>query len=93
MNDVEIIEDVEKKRKRLIYRSWHRGTREMDLLMGSFADKHIPGFSEDELSQYEEILGYSDPDLYNWISGREGCPSNVTGVVMEKLLKHSYTKG
>lgn len=93
MDDAKIIEDLEKKRKRLIYRSWHRGTREMDLLMGSFADAHVTGFSESEISQYEEILGYSDPDLYNWISGREECPANVRWQVMDLLLRHSYTKG
>lgn len=92
MTEEETLEEIGKKRKRLIYRSWHRGTREMDLLMGSFADHNVPDFSPAELSQYEDILGYSDPDLYNWISGREVCPSDLGGSVMEKLLQHRYTK-
>lgn len=92
MSDEKRLEEIGTKRKRLIYRSWHRGTREMDLLMGSFADEYVPAFSADELTQYEDILGYSDPDLYNWISGREECPANLTGPVMDKLLQHRYTK-
>ena len=53
------VETVENKRKRLTFRSWHRGTREMDLLLGSFADKYLPDYSESQLDQYEEILSYS----------------------------------
>lgn len=92
MTEEKTLEEIGKKRKRLIYRSWHRGTREMDLLMGSFADRYVPEFSPAELSQYEDILGYSDPDLYNWISGREECPSGLAGPVMKKLLGHSYNE-
>ena len=85
------LEEIEKKRKRLVFRSWHRGTREMDLLMGSFADRHIPAFSEEELTQYDELLNCSDPDLYNWISGREQPPANAMNDVLEKLLAHEFT--
>lgn len=85
------LEHVENKRKRLIFRSWHRGTREMDLIMGSFADNYVKNFSVAELDLYEDILSYSDPDLYNWISGREDVPANYVNPVMEKLLQHSFS--
>ncbi len=89
MNDnVQTVEDIEKKRKRLIFRSWHRGTREMDLIMGRFSDAHVAGFTEPELSLYDEILSHNDPDLYNWISGREETPANYMNTVMERLLKY-----
>jgi antitoxin CptB len=78
------IEDIEVRRKRLIFRSWHRGTREMDLLLGRFADAHIAGFSESELAEYEALLQVSDPDLYNWITGVEEAPANL-GSVFTKL--------
>ena len=66
----ETVEELDLKRKRLIYRSWHRGTREMDLLLGSFADLYVPKFSAAELALYDQILELSDPDLYNWMSAR-----------------------
>jgi len=84
------VDDLEACRKRLIYRSWHRGTREMDLILGSFADKHIMGFSAAELALYEDILHHSDPDLYNWITRTEPVPANFLNSVLEKLLAHSY---
>ena len=85
-------ETPENMRKRLIYRSWHRGTREMDLIMGTFADENVPGFDGDALAQYDEILNHSDPDLYNWITGVETPPANYVCPVLEKLLLHKYKK-
>ncbi len=81
---------LETARKRLIFRSWHRGTREMDLILGSFADKHVPEFTEEELALYETLLQENDPDLYNWISGREEVPANVKNPVLEKILSHKF---
>ena len=84
------LEELETKRKRLIFRSWHRGTREMDLIMGSFADKHVPRMGEQELELYEEILHTPDPDVYDWISGQKPVPANIMNPVIQKLLGHQY---
>lgn len=84
------VESIEIKRKRLIFRSWHRGTKEMDLLLGSFADRYVPGFSAIELKHYDEILQLNDPDLYNWITGVENPPANILNDVFEKLKNHRY---
>ncbi|MCB1721918.1 MAG: succinate dehydrogenase assembly factor 2 [Alphaproteobacteria bacterium] len=84
------VESLKNKRKRLIFRSEHRGTKEMDLLLGSFARKYVPEFSENELSQYDEILQENDPNLYNWITGKETAPANIVTPVFELLMKHRY---
>ena len=83
-------ESLENTRKRLIFRSWHRGTREMDLIMGSFADAHVPGFAAAELEMYEEILHTPDPDIYDWITGQKTPPANAMNNVLDKLLTHDY---
>lgn len=82
------IEDIETRRKRLIYRSWHRGTREMDLILGTFADKYVPGFTDIELAEYQTLLQLQDPDLYNWITGVEAVPANVSGNLFDRLKSH-----
>lgn len=87
------LEEIQNWRKRLIFRSWHRGTREMDLIMGSFADCHVPDFTETDLQGYESLLETSDPELYNWIAGVETPPANLVTPLLEKLLTHQYTKG
>ena len=83
-------ETTENKRKRLIFRSEHRGTKEMDLIMGSFARKNVPDMSEEELAQYDEILKENDPNLYNWLTGKEDAPANVVTEVFEKLKAHKF---
>ncbi len=73
-------------RKRLIFRSWHRGTREIDLLLGKFADAHIPGFGAGELALYDRFLNNSDPDIYNWLTGQEPVPPSEDSTVVQALL-------
>ena len=57
------------RRRRLLYHCWHRGTREMDLIMGRFADATIGTFSEDEVAAFEHLSEAADHDLYAWIAG------------------------
>ncbi|RJF84889.1 succinate dehydrogenase assembly factor 2 [Azospirillum cavernae] len=82
---------VEDRRKRLRFRSWHRGMREMDLLIGSFADTHVGGFDTPMLDRYEALLELSDPDLYNWMSGREPVPVEHDNDIMKLLVAFRYT--
>jgi len=62
------------RRKRLLYRSWHRGTREADLLLGPFAERHLAEMTPGELDRFEALLDENDATLYNWISGRDAPP-------------------
>lgn len=82
---------MDKRLERLRFRSWHRGTREMDLLLGSFADAHLAAFAPGELDQYEALLLESDPDLYNWITGAAAVPAAHDHAVMKKLHAHRIT--
>lgn len=63
-------------RKKLIYQSWHRGTRENDLLLGSFADAVLPNLSETDLKAYQDMLKHEDTDLFAWITGQHPIPKN-----------------
>lgn len=88
MKDKKLSETAEIQRKRLHFRSWHRGTRELDLIMGTFADRVLPELADAELDFYDQILTHSDPDLYNWITGAEAVPANYMNSVMARLLRH-----
>ena len=55
--------------KRLRMRSWRRGTREMDLILGPFADHHLKTLSSADLDAYEDLLGENDRDLQAWVGG------------------------
>jgi antitoxin CptB len=56
---------LDDRRKRLLFRCWHRGTREMDLILSRFADAEIAGLTDDELAQLEKLIEVSDIDLYS----------------------------
>src|ERR1700676_471039 len=56
------------RRKRLLFRSWHRGTREADLILGSFAEQHLVAFDEAQLDRYEALLDQPDPDIFDWLT-------------------------
>ena len=80
------------RRKRILFRCWHRGTREMDLVLGRFAERHVAGFDSGQLSQFERLLENSDPDLYNWISGREEPPKAEASDVLQLLIRFNTTR-
>jgi antitoxin CptB len=59
---------LDDRRKRLLFRCWHRGTREMDLILGRFADAEIAELSDAELAELEQLIEVPDPDLYAALS-------------------------
>ena len=87
MNETETIEN---RRKRLRFRSWHRGTKEMDLLMGSFADAHLSGFGREQLDRYEALLDVPEPVVYDWILGRSQPPADYDHEVTQLLLAFEF---
>ena len=64
------MESPEIRLKRLRMRSWRRGMKEMDLILGPFADSQLGLLSEDLLTQYERVMSENDQDLYRWIVAR-----------------------
>lgn len=59
--------DIETRRRRAAYRAAHRGTKEMDWLLGRYADARLGGMDEDALTSFERFLSLPDPELRGWI--------------------------
>lgn len=85
-------EKTEEFRRKLRFRAWHRGTREMDLLLGSFADQNVNNFDYEMLVQFEKLLECPDPDLYEWVSGQTKVDPAEESPVMDLLLKHQFAR-
>lgn len=77
---------LEPRKKRLLFQTWHRGTREMDLLLGRFADATIEGWTDDEVDQMEAILTVPDPELYRWITEQADVPENHRSAVLSRVI-------
>jgi antitoxin CptB len=76
---------LDPRRRRLLFRAWHRGTREMDLIMGRFADATIGDLSEAELDEFERLAEAPEPDLYAWITGERPVPPDHDTALFRKL--------
>jgi succinate dehydrogenase flavin-adding protein (antitoxin of CptAB toxin-antitoxin module) len=87
------VESDEARRKRMIYRSKQRGWLEADLLMGSWAVKHVPSLSLEELDEYEVLLKEETIDIYNYISGKDALPPHLQNLsVMKKIQGYAMTR-
>lgn len=75
------------KLKRMRMRSWRRGTKEMDLILGGFSDFRLDNLSDSELSLYDKLLDENDNDLYSWCSGQLSAPSIYTSL-LNRIMKN-----
>jgi antitoxin CptB len=82
---------LDDRRKRLLFRCWHRGTREMDLILGRFADAEIAGLSDDELAQLELLIEVPDPDLYAAVSGNAQLAAEYAGGLFDRIKSFRST--
>ena len=62
------------RRRRLTFRAWHRGMREVDLLLGRFADASVAGMDEENLAAFEALLDLPDPEILSWLTGKTTVP-------------------
>jgi antitoxin CptB len=81
------------RRRKLLFRAWHRGMREMDLIMGGFADAHLARMSEDELAELERLFEVPDRDLLAWITGEEAVPPELDGALFRNLRDFHMGRG
>ena len=85
--------DLDPRRRKILFRAWHRGTREMDLIMGRFADDAIAGFSDAELDEFERLIEVLDRDLLSWVTGEAEVPENYDSDVFRRLKAfHQHDK-
>jgi antitoxin CptB len=78
--------DLDVRRRRALFRSWHRGIRELDLMLGSFAEDAIASLTDRELDQYEALMDVPDTDLLSWITGQARIPPDYDTPVLRKIL-------
>lgn len=79
-------EERDPRRKKILFRCWHRGMKEMDLLLGGFAKEHIDVLNDGELDELEHILTAHDQDLYAWMTGRKPLPEEWDGPLYRRII-------
>jgi antitoxin CptB len=76
---------LDNRRRRLLFRACHRGTKEADLMIGGFVTRNLSAFSEAELAEVEAVLDLPDVDLSDWLSGRREPPPGVRTPMLERM--------
>jgi len=85
-------EDSAMRLRRLRYRAWHRGTKEMDLLLGPYADARLEGMDGPELDRFEMLLEEVDTDLQAWLMGQEPAPADADHALLADLITFRTAK-
>lgn len=80
--------DLDPRRRRILYRCWHRGIREMDLVFGQFAEEQIADLSEAELDEFEIIMAEEDADLNSWITGAVAIPEHYRTPLFSRIAAY-----
>jgi antitoxin CptB len=80
--------DLDPRRRKALFRSWHRGMREVDLILGSFADGEIGKLTDDELTVYESFMAELDADILRWVTGEASVPPSHDTPVFAKILAY-----
>lgn len=68
--------------KRMKMRAWRRGTKEMDMILGPYADAHLAAMDARTLALFDRLLWENDQDLFPWVMGKVSCPAEYVGLVM-----------
>ena len=76
--------------KRLHFRAWHRGTREADLMIGGFFDRHASGWNDEEIAWYEALMEEQDVDIMAWALRTRPAPARFQGELMRRLQSIDY---
>ncbi len=78
--------ELDVRRRRILFRCWHRGMKEMDLLLGRFADARLVSLTEDQLDSLEALMEIGDQELFAWMSGRKAAPEDVRDGIFQDIL-------
>jgi antitoxin CptB len=89
------MEQHEARIKRMTMRSWRRGTKEMDLILGPYAEAYLAQMQDAELDVYDQLLAENDQDLYAMILGQQTCPPEIAALLAKigQFARDRWSKG
>lgn len=80
--------DLETRRKRALYRAQHRGTQEMDILIGGYVAAHLSGLDATMLDRLETLMDHEETDLQAWLMGQRDIPGDVDRGLIDAIRDH-----
>jgi antitoxin CptB len=86
-------EGLDVRRRKLLFRAWHRGLREVDLILGRFADENVEQLTEADLSEFENLMNVPDGELLAWLTGEAAVPAIHDGPLFRRLREFKASQG
>jgi antitoxin CptB len=86
-------EGLDERRRKMLFRAWHRGLREADLILGRFADAHLAELDEGELAQFDRLLEAPTRDVVSWVMGEFAPPPRDDTPLFRRLCDFYALKG
>ncbi|WP_417513535.1 succinate dehydrogenase assembly factor 2 [Minwuia sp.] len=83
-------QDLDVRRRKLMYRSTYTGTKETDIILSRFAERNLPTFSARQLDLYEELLAAGDPEIMAWVVRGKPVPPEFDNEVSRLLVRFNY---
>jgi antitoxin CptB len=81
------------RRRKILFRAWRRGVREIDLIVGRFADAYIDIIDEPGLDDFERLIEVPNAELYGWVTGDQAVPASHDTAVLRQLIKFHHGAG
>ena len=91
-NTMRTSDKLDTRRRRTLFRCWHRGTKEMDMIFGPYANEHIETMSEVDLDAFEALISLEDVALVKWFMGQEPVPTDVDGPSYQSVLSFLHNR-
>ena len=85
-------ENLEDRLKKIKYRAHHRGTQEMDIILGGFVDGVVANYTPEQLDDLEALMSETDADLYNWIIGKEPLDNAPFPDLIRKITQYQHER-
>ena len=84
--------DLDPRQRRILFRAWHRGMKEMDIIFGQFADAHITLLTDDELDVFEDLMECADRDVLLWVTEEAPTPAHFKTALFDRIKEfHTHT--
>ncbi|NVJ96837.1 MAG: succinate dehydrogenase assembly factor 2 [Alphaproteobacteria bacterium] len=81
---------LEDRRRRLLFRAWHRGIKELDLIFGNFVEAHKDEFSAEDCAWFETLFEEQDHEILGWVTKGIDIPEKFQGPMMDRLQKLDF---
>ncbi len=82
--------DLENRRRRLLFRAWHRGIKELDLIFGNFVEANLESFDHEDCRWFEALFEENDQEIIKWVTGGADVPEKFRGHMMDRIKKLDF---